>query len=144
MSDVEQEIERLPLVIERMVRALRMIHGDGGLTPAAASALGYLVDVGAMGVSELARLSSVTQPAMSQLTARLVGEGLVERGADDSDRRSVILSATSDGREAYRRRRAVRAERIDRAVSQLPQSDRTTLAAAVPVLERLFDLSDND
>jgi DNA-binding MarR family transcriptional regulator len=144
MSERAEEFDRLSLVIERLVRSLRSHRGSHGLSPAAAAALGNLVDVGTMGVSELARMSSVTQPAMSQLIPRLVADGLVERTTDDRDRRSVMLTATPRGREVYLERRAERAARIEQAVSRLPVTDRSTLAAAVPVLERLTDVSDAD
>lgn len=51
-----------------------------------------------MRLTDLARAVGVTQGTASTLTDALVREGLVERCADDSDRRVTLLQTTAAGR----------------------------------------------
>lgn len=51
-----------------------------------------------MRLTDLARTVGITQGTASTLTDALVREGLVERFADDSDRRVTLLKTTPAGR----------------------------------------------
>lgn len=62
----------------------------------------------------LAHRCKVTDQTMSRIVDRLRRSGFVERGTDPQDGRRVLVSATPEGREVYRR--AVVAERHDPVV----------------------------
>lgn len=51
-----------------------------------------------MRLTDLARTVGITQGTASTLTDALVREGLVERFADNSDRRVTLLNTTASGR----------------------------------------------
>ncbi|RCX16767.1 DNA-binding MarR family transcriptional regulator [Fontibacillus phaseoli] len=53
--------------------------------------------------SELAQELDVTLPAVTNLTNKLVRKGYLERRTSDTDRRSVNLSLTEQGREVEKR-----------------------------------------
>jgi DNA-binding MarR family transcriptional regulator len=53
-------------------------------------------------ISELNRHVLLSQPALSRLVDRLADRGLVERGPDPADGRSVLLSLTAAGRRWQR------------------------------------------
>ena len=74
-----------------------------GLTPSQAEVIRVVADRGALTIGELGELlvcESGTNP--SRLVERLVASGMLERRADDADRRRVILSLTAAGRAAER------------------------------------------
>lgn len=98
--------------------------------------LTLLVDAGEpLALSELAAHQNCVRSNITQLVDRLEADGLVERVADPSDRRSVHAVLTPEGRE----RQAAGAAEIDAiAVSfsgALSSDDRAALERVVRVLE---------
>ena len=81
-----------------------------GLSLTAAATLATLERSGPRRLTALAVREGVTQPAMTQLIARLQDSGLVDRAADPADGRVVQVRLTDEGRELLARRRAVRAD----------------------------------
>ena len=73
---------------------------------------------------------------MSTLVGRLTAAGLLDRARAVSDGRSVRLSVTEAARRRIAGWRDLRAELGARALDQLSASDRDTLAAALPALQR--------
>ncbi len=110
-----------------------------GLSRTAAATLTRLAGSGPARLTELALAEAVSQPSMSALAARLVDQGLVDRGSDPQDARVVLLSLTPAGKDVVAQRRAARAERLAAALSGLTEDDVTRIAAAVPALNRLAD-----
>lgn len=132
-------VERFTRVLERLIRQFRLATAPDGLSPSAASALLRLADGGPQRVTDLARAEGITQPGMTQLVARLVGEGLAARASSDDDRRAVLVEATPAGVERVKARHAVRVERIAQLLDTLEPHDRELAFAAIPALERLVD-----
>jgi len=128
---------RLSVVIEQLVRRLRTEAAEGGISPSVAAALGRLHRQGPLRVTELARLEGVSQPAMTQLAARMEVDGLVERTAPGDDRRGVLVSLTAHGRQVLERRRSLRTASLEAMLARLGEEERTALLAALPALERL-------
>jgi DNA-binding MarR family transcriptional regulator len=81
----------------------------------------------------------VTQPAMTQLIARLQDAGLVDRAADPDDGRVVQIRITADGKATLAGRRAVRAERVAGLLDRLSPDERDALAAALPAMDALVN-----
>ncbi|WUI29240.1 MarR family winged helix-turn-helix transcriptional regulator [Mycobacterium sp. NBC_00419] len=81
-----------------MVRALDERLGDHGVSTPRSKLLFEVNRCGPVRLTDLARAVGVTQGTASTLTDALVREGLVERCADDSDRRVTLLQTTAAGR----------------------------------------------
>jgi len=88
-------------------------------------------------LTALAVQEGVTQPAMTQLIARLQDSGLVRREADPADGRVVQVRLTDQGLATLARRRAVRAERLAAILSRVSPEDQAALAAALPAIDAL-------
>jgi DNA-binding MarR family transcriptional regulator len=132
-------VGRFSTLLEQLVRRLRTISAVGGISPSVASALGRLGAEGPLRVTELARAEGVSQPAMTQLVARMEGEGLVVRETPEGDRRSVFVSVTDHGREMLEQRRARRVAFLDGLLRGLGPDDRAAIANALPALERMVN-----
>ena len=87
------------------------------------------------GVSEIAGDMDITSPAASQLVERLVQQGLVERREDPRDRRARALSLSETGRRLVELGTAERYRWVERLAAVLTPSERSSVAAAIPVLE---------
>jgi DNA-binding MarR family transcriptional regulator len=130
-------VGRFSTLLEQLVRRLRTISAVGGISQSVATALGRLGAEGPLRVTELARAEGVSQPAMTQLVARMESEGLVIRTTREGDRRSVFVSVTDRGREVLDERRARRVAFLDDLLQGLAAEDRAAIANALPALERL-------
>ena len=123
--------------VERLIGLLRSLSPADGLSPTAAATLATLERSGPRRLTALAVQGGVTQPAMTQLIARLEDTGLVRREADPADGRVVHVRLTDQGRDTLARRRAVRAERLAVILDRISPQDRAALAAALPAIDAL-------
>jgi DNA-binding MarR family transcriptional regulator len=100
---------------------LRIIHAEGPIPQA-----------------EIARRLLVSAPVVTRLAGSLVEAGLVEKGDDPNDRRSVRLILTRSGR---RRALAMRRDLLAAAtelIEPLPEDRRASVAAALDELQVLL------
>ena len=123
--------------LERVAWLIRSLNPPGELSLTAAATLATLERSGPCRLSSLAASQGVTQPAMTQLIARMKEAGLVERAADPGDGRVVKLHITAAGRVLLSCRLAMRAERLVGLLSQLSLDEQVALAAAWPAIEAL-------
>jgi DNA-binding MarR family transcriptional regulator len=124
-------------VLERLFGVFRSLSPRDGLSLTAAATLTTLERFGPSRLTWLAAREGVTQPAMTQLIARLQDAGLVDRAADPADGRVAQIRLTDDGRATVARRRAVRADRLAELLAGLTPGERDALAAAVPAMDAL-------
>ena len=123
--------------LERMIGLFRSLSPASGLSLTAAATLATLERSGPCRLTWLAVREGVTQPAMTQLIARLQDAGLVERAPDPADGRVVQVRITADGEAMLAGRRAVRAERLAGLLDRLSPDEREALAAALPAMDAL-------
>ena len=123
--------------LERVAGLMRSLTPASGLSLTTSSTLVALERSGPCRLTSLAVSQGVTQPAMTQLVARLQEAGLADRTTDPSDGRVAQIHITADGRALLARRRAVRAEQLAVLLAQLSPAERDALAAALPAIEAL-------
>lgn len=122
-----------------LVRRVRQVPVDGGLTMPERTALSQLDRSGPTTSSALAREVQITAQAMGATLSTLRERGLVERRPDPDDGRRVVLTVTDAGRQALKDKRNARAELITRALTSgtFTAAELAQLAAAAALLERL-------
>jgi DNA-binding MarR family transcriptional regulator len=130
--------------LERLIRLFRWISPPSGLSLTSAATLATLERGGPRRLTALAAREGVTQPAMTQLVARLQDAGLVDRVPDAADGRVVYVRITAEGRAMLARRRAVRAERVAALLARLSPDEQAALAAALPAMDALADAQRDD
>ncbi len=123
-------------VLERLFALSRRLSPPG-LSLTAVATLSTLERSGPHRLTALAASEGVTQPAMTQLVARLSNAGLVTRRADPDDGRVVHLEITDEGKALLAGRRGVRAERLAALLARLDPADQAALAAALPAMQAL-------
>jgi DNA-binding MarR family transcriptional regulator len=123
--------------LERLFGVFRSLSPPDRLSLTAAATLATLERVGPCRLTWLAAREGVTQPAMTQLIARLQHAGLVDRTADPADGRAAQIRLTDHGLATVARRRAVRAHRLAELLAGLTPGERDALAAAVPAMDAL-------
>jgi DNA-binding MarR family transcriptional regulator len=97
------------------------------LTPTQFNALIRVVELGAVGQNHLGRLSAMDPATIQGVVRRLVQRGIVQRGADPTDRRASVLTPTPAGLTL-----AARAAALGHGVTE------ATLAPLSPAERRTF------
>ncbi len=130
--------------LERLIGLFRWISPTSGLSLTAAATLATLERSGPRRLTALAAREWVTQPAMTQLVARLQDAGLVDRVPDPADGRVVYVRITAEGQAMLAGRRAVRAERVAALLARLSPDEQAALAAALPAMDALANAQRDD
>jgi DNA-binding MarR family transcriptional regulator len=118
--------------------AVRRIPRDMSLTSLAT--LSTLDRTGPRRITDLALVEGVAQPSMTTLVTNLQRAGLVERRGDPADGRVALVEITAAGAELLRARRRAGAQGFTELIGTLPPAEVAALAAAVPALEHLREL----
>lgn len=129
--------DRLHSAAIHLLRRLRVHDAGTGLTASRLSALSVVVYAGPIRMGDLAAAEQVRPPTISRLVGDLEAEGLVRRLADPDDGRVQRVEATPAGRRLLEAGRARRVEALARRIEALTGDDRSVLAAAALILERL-------
>ncbi|MFJ9350525.1 MarR family winged helix-turn-helix transcriptional regulator [Streptomyces sp. NPDC101237] len=125
--------------LSALIRRVRQVPVDGGLTMPERTALSHLDRSGPTTSSALARQVQITAQAMGATLSALRARGLVERRPDPNDGRRMVLSVTDAGRDALQDKRNARAELIARSLTSgaFTPAELEQLASAASLLERL-------
>ena len=128
--------ERLHSVALHLMRGLRRQDEVLVIGPARLSALSVLLS-GPKTISELAEAEQVRLPTMTRIVSGLEELGLARRVPHPTDRRSVRVEMTEPGAETIAGGRRLRVERLARSLRALDAAERTRVAEALDVLERV-------
>jgi len=138
--DVEQVAAALQLSIRLLRRQLRQSQVDShdDLTLPETSALALLDRGGPTTPGALAKIEQISPQSMGATLSALETRGLVERQADPTDGRRVVISITDAGNAALRIRRTARTEQLAQALSGgFTNLELRQLMTAAPLIERL-------
>ncbi len=122
----------------RLLRRARTADASMDLDGPRASALSVLVFAGPLPIGQLAVLEQVSPPAITKTVTALEAAGLAQRVPSPSDRRVVIVRATSKGRAVLERGRAARVRVVADLLAGLPDRDQRTLRRAADLIGRLL------
>jgi len=132
-TEAADSLAAVSLLAARWIERLLAQH-DPPLTVAQYLALRAIARESVSG-TELARRSGVSGPAVSQLLAGLVEDGLVERQPVEGDRRRMALTLSPAGRRALAGAERTLREQLGSLLSDLPRPEADALARALPVVE---------
>jgi len=134
---VETLADALHSAAIHLLRRVRRVDDETGLSPARLSALSVIAFGGPLRISDLARAEQVRTPTITPIVAALEREGLVTREVDEHDARASILRATAAGREVMARGRARRVEALTAEIRRLPAADREILRRAADLMQQV-------
>ena len=119
---------------------LRRVPRDLSLTSLAT--LSALDRTGPRRITDLAVIQGVTQPSMTVLVTSLERGGLVTRHSDPADGRVTLVALTAEGLLYLQGRRRAGTDGLAQLIAKLPAGEAAALTAAIPALERLRELDD--
>ena len=148
MPNYDQPVERLSedlrTALKGLVRQMRRDteRQEQGLSLMQAMLLHMIHEHPGIGVAELARMQQVRSPTMSGQVKALVTAGLVERAAQEHDRRRSGLHVSPAGNKALRQLRDRRHDWLSQRIARLSPDQVTALAGAIDALNFLADHED--
>ncbi len=132
-SELQQSVMRLRR------RLVSQGNPDTTLSLPHLTVLGSLYRRGELTVGELAAAERVQPPSMTRTVNCLLEGGYVTRRAHETDGRLVLVSLSDLGRATLLADRARRDAWLAQRLTALTPSERSTLRAAAPILQRLAE-----
>jgi DNA-binding MarR family transcriptional regulator len=129
--------DRLHSAAIHLLRRLRREDDASGLPAPQLSALSVIVFGGPITLGALAHAEQVRPPTITRLVEKLESAGLVERASDPTDKRVSRLAATAKGVKLLHDGRRRRVARLTASLAALPAGERSAIANAVPILEKV-------
>ena len=132
---------RLRAVIGKLSRRLRPTPTAvaAGMTPTRSSVLLTVVRAGSIRLSDLAAAEAINPTQLSRSIAQLVEGGLVQRAADEGDRRAAWVKPTPAGKRLAERIRRERTDALNVALEGLSAAERERIVVALDALEQLAE-----
>lgn len=138
MSDIISSLQSSVSVILRVLKILetshRVAHRDLNFLAADIHSLRFIVQNPGCMSGELAAHLDVVATTATSIVDRLVRRGLVRRERPETNRRTVALSLTEDGTEAFARISAEERETMRLLLDALPEADRDGFAKAMATI----------
>ena len=134
--EVTRAASDLRVVLGQLVRRLRAEHT---LPISHGTVLGRLDRGGPATTSALAAAERVRPQSMAQTLAELEADGLVDRTADPTDGRRILIGLTPEGRAVLAAERRRREGWLAQAIGDLDADEQALLVRAVAVLRRLSE-----
>jgi DNA-binding MarR family transcriptional regulator len=132
-------VETIPAAMRTIRKMMRAeAEGDQSLTIPQLRALGFIERNLDVSLSDVAGHLGIPLSGASRLIDKLVGDELVARTTDTTDRRKVILSLLPAGEKLRARVRQRTHQRLDAMFQRLTATDRDAIARALPLLRDLF------
>ena len=123
----------------RLLRMVRAVDDQTGVSAPKLSALSVLTFGGPQNLKTLARAEQVTPATMSKLVSDLEAAGLVAKRIDRADKRGVRIEVTAKGRTLMEEGRKRRLALLNKCIAKLTREERTQLAEASALMMRLAE-----
>lgn len=131
----------LRVSMSRLVKVMRSeVRHDESLSLTERSTLSMVYQQSEMLPSELAAKEKVTSQSMSQIINKLAFNGYIKKTPSTKDKRKVIITITSKGKEFIELKRNKSQEWLARAISdKTTQAEKEILVSAITILTKLVD-----
>jgi DNA-binding MarR family transcriptional regulator len=129
-----QALRCIRALVDILYHSARSVESRTGLTNAQLAILRQVASHGPLTVNEIAARVRAGQSGVSMVLSRLEETGLVERTPSKSDRRRVLVSATTVGRRLLRRSPRPPTEQLLKAVDRLSRAEAEQIARGLTSL----------
>ena len=133
----EDIADRLHSAAIHLLRTLRKVDDETGLTAPRLSILSVLAFAGPRTLGQLAKAEQVKPPTMTKLVDALEHDGFVRRVPDPSDGRVTIISATKKGEALMWLGRSRRVKSLAAKLDKLTKTELHELDHAARMIERV-------
>lgn len=120
------------------VRAQRATLACEGASATACTILTELGRATSMTLAQLARRLRLDKGWTSRAIDQLVEEGLVAKGSNETDRRTIALSLTGAGRAEHRRIEGLLNDQVARVIARVPAGQQKVVLEALSALHEAY------
>lgn len=131
------QIVRLRSAVMRLSRDLRKAAAREGLTDTQSSVLMTVVREESIPLSDLAEVEALNPTMLSRVIGYLEDAGYLKREKDQTDRRSISVHPTAQGRRLIQRMRDRRTQQLTERLESLTSDETKRLTSALSALEKL-------
>ena len=135
----DEDVNRVRVALGKIARRVDRHASEEGLTRTQFSVLATVTRRGPLPVRELAAIEGLNPTMLSRMLGKLDDAGLVERTADERDKRAVRVTATTAGVALHARLKARRTALFAEQLNLLTPEHAGRLLTALPALEELAD-----
>jgi DNA-binding MarR family transcriptional regulator len=135
MIDKLAVADRLHSAAIHLLRGVRRVDADSGLSASKLSALSVVVFAGPITLRDLAAAEQVRPASMTRTVQELEAAGLVARAPDAADRRAVRIRATARGKRLLKQGRGARIGLLAEWLGGLEARELAVLDEATRILE---------
>jgi DNA-binding MarR family transcriptional regulator len=128
---------RLHTAAIHLLRGLRDVDEQAGISARRLSALSVIVFAGPISLTDLAAAEQVSLPTTSRMMKDMEADNLIERIPDPADKRSVRIQATTKGLSLFEEARQRRIKSISDRVQTLTNEQIALLEEATTLLEKI-------
>ena len=137
-ADAIRAATELRAVLGQLMRRLR---SENTRPQSQLAVLSRLDRGGPQTTSGLAAAEHMRPQSMAEAIAELLGDGLVDRTPDTTDRRQLLVALTREGREFVKSERRRREDWLSQAIAdELSPEEQALLVEAAGLLRRLAEL----
>lgn len=129
----------LRIGVFRFARRMRTERAVDSMSDGQFAVLAGLFLHGPRTLGELAERERVSAPSMNRTANCLQDLGYIQRSADDSDGRKVVITITEAGRAVVEETTKRRDAWVERALAEVSDEERAVLAQAAVILQRMAD-----
>ena len=104
-GDLQEAADRLHSAAIHLLRRLRVLDDESGISGPRASVLSVVVFRGPLALGELARIEQVRPATISRMVKEMEHDGLLARDSDPADGRIALVRATPAGRALLKKAR---------------------------------------
>ena len=134
------------IALRRIIRAVdlhsRQLMDGHGLTGPQLVALQELSRGGTLSARDLARMVQVSQPTITGILDRLERRALITRARSESDRRTLDVALTDEGRRVLAAAPPLLQQRFTEALAQLQGWEQTMIIATLQRVAAMMDAED--
>ena len=135
---IEDAARQFRMEVLRLARRIGEDRAADAIGIAQFEVLTHLHDRGSTTPGELARLESVTPPAINRTVNALEAAGLVRRVGDPDDGRRIIVEVTDDGHTLIEETRRQRNARMRAEFARLSREDRAAFRRVTELMAEML------
>jgi DNA-binding MarR family transcriptional regulator len=138
-SNPENLAEQLHSTAIHLLRRLRKVDEASGTTSPRLSALSVVVFNSPITLRGLAAAEQVRPPTMTRIVNALEEQRLILKQRDESDGRSILISATNKGRRLLIEGRNRRIHILAEQIQAIDPAEQATLESALRTIHNIID-----
>lgn len=138
LDQTSDELTTLLLHLNKKIFNMENLFKSFHLPPSHVKVIFYLAHMKSSSISKIARELCISKPNMTPIIDKLIGEGLVNRSEDPTDRRVLKIELTDKAHDMFKEHRAIMKNSLMNKLSSLEHDDLIELCNCISSLHGII------